>query len=41
MLGRYMREEAVFAAYRDLFMIGGILSVLTFIQVFFLYGRNK
>lgn len=41
MLGRYMREEAIFAAYRDLFIIGGILSLLTFIPVFFLRGRNR
>nr|WP_089945720.1 hypothetical protein [Candidatus Entotheonella palauensis] len=41
MLGRYMREEAVFAAYRDLFIIGGLLSVATLIPVFWLPGRKR
>ncbi len=41
MLGRYMREEAVFAAYQDLFIIGGILSVLALIPVFLLPGRRR
>ncbi|MEE8304903.1 MAG: DHA2 family efflux MFS transporter permease subunit [Candidatus Tectomicrobia bacterium] len=41
MLGQYMREEAVFAAYRDLFLIGGILSVITLILVFLLPGRRR
>jgi MFS family permease len=41
MLGRYMREEAVFAAYRDLFIVGGILSVVVLIPVFLLPGRRR
>jgi EmrB/QacA subfamily drug resistance transporter len=41
MLGRYMREEAVFAAYRDLFIIGGILSLVVLIPVFLLPGRRR
>ena len=40
-LGRYMREEAVFAAYQDLFIIGGVLSVLTLILAFMLPGRRR
>jgi EmrB/QacA subfamily drug resistance transporter len=40
MLGQYMREEAVFAAYRDLFIVGGLLSVVSLILVFFLPGRR-
>jgi hypothetical protein len=39
MLSQYMHEEAVFAAYQDLFIIGGILSVATLIPVFGLPGR--
>lgn len=41
MLGQYMREEAVFAAYRDLFVLGGILSVITLILVLLLPGRRS
>ncbi len=41
MLGRYMREEAVFAAYRDLFLIGGIISVVAVLPVFLLSGRRR
>lgn len=41
MLGQYFREEAVFAAYRDLFMIGGILSVITLLPVLLLPGHRK
>jgi EmrB/QacA subfamily drug resistance transporter len=41
MLGQYMREEAVFAAYRDLFLIGCMLSVVTLIPVFILPGRRR
>ena len=41
MLGRYMREESVFAAYQELFLIGGIISVLTLIPICFLSGRRK
>jgi DHA2 family multidrug resistance protein len=40
MLYRYMREEAVFAAYRDLFVIGGIISVVTLLPVLLLPGRR-
>jgi DHA2 family multidrug resistance protein len=40
MLHRYMLEESVFAAYRDLFLLGGILSVVTLIPVFLLSGRR-
>lgn len=41
MLGRYMREESVFAAYQDLFFLGGILSVVTLIPVFLLSGQRR
>jgi EmrB/QacA subfamily drug resistance transporter len=41
MLGRYMREEAVFAAYRDLFLIGGIVSVVALLPVFLLASRRR
>ena len=41
MLSRYMREEAIFAAYRDLFIVGGLLSVATLIPVFCLPGRQR
>ncbi len=41
MLGQYMREEAVFAAYQDLFIVGGMLSVVTLILVFLLPGRRR
>jgi DHA2 family multidrug resistance protein len=41
MLGQYMREEAVFAAYRDVFLVGGMLSVVTLIPVFLLPGRRR
>jgi EmrB/QacA subfamily drug resistance transporter len=40
MLGQYMREEAVFAAYRDLFIMAGILSVITLFLVLLLPGRQ-
>ena len=40
-LGQYMREEAVFAAYRDLFLIGGIISVVAVLPVFLLSGRRR
>ena len=40
MLGLYMREESVFAAYQDLFFLDGILSVVTLIPVFLLSGRR-
>jgi EmrB/QacA subfamily drug resistance transporter len=41
MLGRYMHEEAVFAAYRDVFIVGGILSIAALIPVFWLPGRRR
>ncbi len=40
-LVRYMGEEAVFAAYRDLFILGGILSVMTLIPVVLLAKRKR
>ncbi len=41
MLSQYMREEAVFAAYRDIFLLGGCLSVVTLLPVFFLAKRRR
>lgn len=41
MLGQYIREEGVFAAYQDLFILGGIVSVVTFLPVFLLPGRRR
>lgn len=41
MLGQYMREEAVFAAYQDIFMVGGILSVITLLPLCWLSGRRR
>jgi EmrB/QacA subfamily drug resistance transporter len=41
MLGQYMREEAVFAAYQDLFILGGLLSVVTLALAFLLPGRRR
>ena len=40
-LVRYMSEEAVFAAYRDLFIMGGVLSAMTLIPVFLLAKRRR
>ncbi|MDH3598513.1 MAG: DHA2 family efflux MFS transporter permease subunit [Candidatus Tectomicrobia bacterium] len=40
-LVRYMSEEAVFAAYQDLFIMGGVLSVITLIPVFLLATRKR
>jgi len=41
MLSQYMREEAVFASYQDLFLLGGLLSVITLLPVFLLTGRPR
>jgi EmrB/QacA subfamily drug resistance transporter len=41
LLHQYLHEEAVFAAYQDIFIVGGILSVVAFIPVFFLPGRRR
>jgi predicted MFS family arabinose efflux permease len=41
MLGQYMREEAVFAAYQDIFMLGGILSVVSILPIFLLRSRRR
>lgn len=41
MLGQYMREEAVFAAYQDIFVLGGLLSILTLLPIVFLPGRRR
>jgi hypothetical protein len=41
MLGQYMREEAVFAAYQDIFMLGGIMSVASVLPIFFLRNRRR
>lgn len=41
MLGQYMREEAVFAAYQDIFMVGGILSVLTLLPLCWLSDKRR
>lgn len=41
MLGQYMREEAIFASYQDIFILGGILSVVTLLPVLFLSNRRR
>jgi DHA2 family multidrug resistance protein len=41
LLNRYMREEAIFASYQDIFILGGILSMVALIPVFFLHGRAR
>jgi EmrB/QacA subfamily drug resistance transporter len=41
MLNQYMREEAIFAAYQNIFIVGGILSIVALIPVFFLPGRAR
>lgn len=40
-LVRYISEEAVFAAYRDLFIVGGVLSVITLIPVSLIATRKR
>lgn len=40
-LVRYISEEAVFAAYRDLFIMGGVLSVITLIPVVLLAKHKQ
>jgi EmrB/QacA subfamily drug resistance transporter len=41
LLNQYLREEAIFAAYRDLFILGGILSIVTLLPVCFLPDRRR
>jgi hypothetical protein len=41
LLNQYMREEAIFASYQDIFIVGGMLSVVALIPVFFLPGRYR
>jgi EmrB/QacA subfamily drug resistance transporter len=41
LLTQYIREEAIFASYQDIFIVGGILSVLALMPVFFLPGRYR
>lgn len=40
LLVQYLHQEAIFAAYQDIFILGGLLSVLTLLPVFFLPGRQ-
>jgi MFS transporter, DHA2 family, multidrug resistance protein len=42
LLNQYMREEAIFASYQDIFILGGIISVVALIPVAFLpsYSRS-
>jgi EmrB/QacA subfamily drug resistance transporter len=41
LLNQYMREEAIFASYQDIFILGGLLSVVALIPVLFLPGRSR
>jgi len=40
LLNQHMREEAIFASYQGIFILGGILSIVALIPVFFLQGRS-
>ncbi|MGH8069702.1 MAG: DHA2 family efflux MFS transporter permease subunit [Candidatus Entotheonellia bacterium] len=41
LLNQFMREEAIFASYQDIFIVGGILSVVALVPVFFLPGGYR
>lgn len=41
LLNQYMREEAIFAAYQDIFIVGGLLSIVALIPVFFLPSQRR
>ena len=41
LLNQFMHGEAIIASYQDIFIVGGILSVVALIPVFFLPGGYR
>jgi EmrB/QacA subfamily drug resistance transporter len=41
LLNQYLYEEAIFASYQDIFILGGLLSIVALIPVFFLQDRPR
>jgi EmrB/QacA subfamily drug resistance transporter len=41
LLSQYMQEEAIFASYQDIFILGGIISIVALLPIIFLPGRSR